>query len=170
MMRPTTRAVLIFVSGIPLALFVVIYDPSLWPLSFNYGLLVLLAMGTDALLALLPRRLEISVAVPPRLYVGEQGAITVRLGSGAYRRRIRIEAIAEQRGEIEPPTIGAAELAPGSATRIALPVIPRRRGQVHLDGVWLRWYGPLSLVEFRRRLPLDRCIDVLPNVRNVHGT
>src|SRR5258705_308925 len=49
LIRPTARAVLIFVAGIPLALFVVIYDPSLWVLSFNYGLLVLLVAGTDAL-------------------------------------------------------------------------------------------------------------------------
>ena len=40
MIRPTARMVLIFVGGIPLALFVVIYDPALWPLSFNYGVLV----------------------------------------------------------------------------------------------------------------------------------
>ena len=43
MIRPTARMVLIFVGGIPLALFVVIYDPALWPLSFNYGVLVVLA-------------------------------------------------------------------------------------------------------------------------------
>ena len=43
MIRPTARMVLIFVAGVPLALFVVIYDPALWPLSFNYGVLVVLA-------------------------------------------------------------------------------------------------------------------------------
>jgi len=36
---PHARMVLIFVGGIPLALFVVIYDPALWSLSFNYGVL-----------------------------------------------------------------------------------------------------------------------------------
>ena len=47
MIRPTSRAVLLYASGIPLALFIVIVDPSFWALSFNYGLLVLLVTGTD---------------------------------------------------------------------------------------------------------------------------
>jgi hypothetical protein len=52
MMRPTARMVLILAAGIPLALLVVIYSPALWPLSFNYGLLVLLVAASDFLLAL----------------------------------------------------------------------------------------------------------------------
>jgi uncharacterized protein (DUF58 family) len=34
----------------------------------------------------------------------------------------------------------------------------------------MRWRGPLSLVEFTLRIAVDHTIDVLPNVRGVHGT
>ena len=82
MIRPTGRAVLIFAGGIPLALFVVIYDPSLWVLSFNYGLLVALAAVTDVLLAFPPRLLKVKIVTPDKLYIGERGAVTLELADG----------------------------------------------------------------------------------------
>jgi hypothetical protein len=82
MPRPTPRAVLIFAAGIPLALFVVIYQPSWWVLSFNYGVLVVLAALTDLLLAFPPRLLNVKVVTPDRLYIGERGASTLTLAAG----------------------------------------------------------------------------------------
>ena len=70
MIRPTARMVLIFVGGIPLALFVVIYDPAYWPLSFNYAVLVVLAAASDLLLALQPRALAVRIATPDRVAIG----------------------------------------------------------------------------------------------------
>jgi uncharacterized protein (DUF58 family) len=169
MIRPTGRAVAIFVAGIPLALFIVIYDPRLWAISFNYGVLVLLTAGMDALLAFPPRLLDIDVAVPDSLYIGESGAVAVTIGAVRGRRATRFEAIADQRGEVEPAHIVAGELSGGHDARIALPVVPRRRGRIAVDCVWLRWRGPLGLVEFTRRIVVDRTIDVLPNARGIHG-
>jgi uncharacterized protein (DUF58 family) len=169
MIRPTSRTVLIFAGGIPLALLVVIYDPGLWLLSFNYGLLVLLAAGSDVLLAFPPRLLDIKIATPDKVYIGERGAITATIAATRWRRSTRFELIAEQRGEVEPAEIVAGELVPGQAAKIALPVDPRRRGKVDIDRIWLRWRGPLGLVEFTRRVAVGRSIDVLPNVRGVHS-
>ena len=36
----------------------------------------------------------------------------------------------------------------------------QRRGQMHVDAVWLRWRGPLGLVELTRRIEVGRAIDV----------
>jgi len=167
MIRPTPRAVLIFAAGIPLALFVVIYQPTWWVLSFNYGVLVVLAAMTDLLLAFPPRLLNVKVVTPDRLYIGERGATTVMLAAARFRRSTRFEVLAEQQGDIDPSDIVAGELPPGRDAKIALPLVPRRRGQVKVVAVWLRWRGPLGLVEFTRRITVDRTIDVLPNVRGV---
>jgi uncharacterized protein (DUF58 family) len=169
MIRPTGRTVLIFAGGIPLALFVVIYDPGLWLLSFNYGLLVVLAAGTDMLLAFPPRLLDIRIATPDKVYIGERGAVTATIAAARWRRSTRCELVAEQRGDVEPAVIVAGELIPGQAAKIALPVEPRRRGKVDIDRIWVRWRGPLGLVEFTRRIAVGRSIDVLPNVRGVHS-
>jgi uncharacterized protein (DUF58 family) len=170
MTRPTLRAVLIFAAGIPLALLIVIYDPKIWPLSFNYGVLVLIVTASDLALAFPPRLLNVKVATPDRLYIGERGATTITIPAAGFRRATRFEAIAEQRGDIEPSEVVAGELAPGAEAKIALPLVPHRRGRVNIDQVWVRWRGPLSLVEFTRRIAVNRTIDVLPNVRGVHGT
>jgi uncharacterized protein (DUF58 family) len=169
MIRPTGRAVFAFVCGIPLALIVAIYNPDLWVVSFAYAALVLLAGVTDASLAFPPRLLDLKIAVPDHVSIGEQGAITATIAATRWRRATTFELIADQRGEVEPSTLVTGVLAPGDAARLALPVVPRRRGQVHVDRVWVRWRGPLGLVEFVREQPLDRVIDVLPNVRGVHG-
>src|SRR5262245_62498270 len=169
MIRPTGRAVLAFVCGIPLALIVAIYSPSLWVVSFAYGAFVLLAAFTDALLAFPPRLLDLKLSGPDHIPIGEQGAIVATIAATRWRRTTTFELIADQRGEVEPSAIVAGALAAGEAARLALPVVPRRRGQVHVDRVWVRWRGPLGLVEFVRQINLDRVIDVLPNVRGVHG-
>jgi uncharacterized protein (DUF58 family) len=169
MIRPTGRAVLAFVCGIPLALIVAIYDPSLWVVSFAYGALVLLAGVTDGSLAFPSRLFDLKLNVPDHLSIGEEGAITATIAATRWRRATTFEFIADQRGEVEPPTIVSGVLLPGEPARVPLPVVPRRRGQVRIDRVWVRWLGPLGLVEFVRQIPVDRVIDVLPNVRGVHG-
>ena len=142
MIRPTLPAVLLFSGGVPLALFIVIADPNLWALSFDYGLLVLIVGASDFALACPSRSLSIKVAVPDRLYIGERGATEVKLAAGGFRRAVRFAAIAEQRGDLEPSEIFAGEIVPGAEARLALPVVPRRRGRVFVDRIWLR----LSLI------------------------
>ncbi len=170
MIRPTPRALLIFAAGIPLTLLIVVYNPGLWALSFDYALLVLIVGASDLALACHWRRLTVNITAPDRLFIGEQGATTLSISTGGFRRSIRFEAISEQQGDVEPSEIVSGTVLPGSDGRIALPIIPQRRGRVHVDQIWLRWRGPLSLVEFIRRVPVDRTIEVVPNVRGVHGT
>jgi uncharacterized protein (DUF58 family) len=170
MIRPTPRAVLLFVCGIPLTLIAVIYSPNLWPLSISYGVLVLLIAASDLGLALPPRLLEIDISMPDKLYIGERGAVIAEVAAPRYRRSVGFEVIAEQRGEVERSDVVSTRLAAGEKARIALPVVPRRRGRVQVERVWIRWRGPLGLVEFIRKIPVDRTIDVLPNVRGVHGS
>jgi uncharacterized protein (DUF58 family) len=170
MIRPTLRGVLVFAGGIPLALLIVSADSSLWALSFDYGLLALLVGASDLALACRWRSLKVNVATPSRLYIGERGATALSITAGRFRRVVRFQAIAEQRGELEPSEVVAGEIAPGGEARIALPIAPRRRGRITVDQIWFRWRGPLSLVEFIRRIPVNHTVDVVPNVRGVHGT
>lgn len=169
MIRPTRRAVLIFAVGIPLSLFIVIYDAALWPLCFNYGVLVLFALLVDALLALPPRRLALRVDMPEKLYIGERGAVLVTIPAAARRRATLLELLSEQRGELDPPGIAAVEVEPGREARVEMPLVPRRRGRIWVDRLWARWLGPLSLVERIKTFPVDRSVDVVPNVRGVQS-
>jgi len=170
MIRPTARAVVLFAGGIPLALLVVIVEPGWWGLTFDYGALALVVIATDALLAFSPRLLDVKVALPDRLYIGEHGAVALTFAATRYQRTVRFDVLAEQRGELEAAQVAVAELVPAHAANVALKLVPLRRGRVHVDQIWLRWRGPLGLVEHVRRIAVNRTIDVLPNVRGVHGT
>jgi uncharacterized protein (DUF58 family) len=128
-----------------------------------------LAGVTDASLAFPSRLLDLKIAVPDHVAIGERGAITATIAATRWRHSTAFQLIADLRGEVEPSTLESGVLPPGEPARVVLPVVPRRRGQVHVDRVWVRWRGPLGLVELVRERPLDRVIDVLPNVRGVHG-
>ena len=170
MIRPTLRALLIFAAGVPLALLIVVLNPGLWALSFDYALLVLIVGVSDFALACPWHRLNIRTSAPDRLYIGEQGATTLWISTGGFRRPIRFDAIVEQHGDVAPSEIVSGAAPPGGDARIALPIDPRRRGRVTVDQIWLRWRGPLALIEFVRRVPVGRTVEVVPNVRGVHGT
>src|SRR5262249_43555119 len=86
-----------------------------------------------------------------------------------HQRVVRFDALAEQCGELEAADIVPVELAPGRAVRGALKLVPLRRGSVHVERIWLRWRGPLGVVEDVRRIPAEWTIDVLTNVRGVRG-
>src|SRR5437660_7582491 len=130
-MRPTRRAVLLFACGIPLALLVVVYDAGLWALSFDFSVLVLIAIASDALRSFPSRLLDVKVTSPDRLFIGEQGAIAIAIGATRYRRGVRFQLLAEHQGDLDPPELVEVEVAPGQGARATLPLVPRRRGKVH---------------------------------------
>ena len=169
MTRPTRRAVLSFALGFPLALLLLIYDATLWPFSFDYGALVLLLLASDWALTPGSRALVIDVETPPRLRIGESGAVLASLSAPRLRRAMRVDMLLDQRGELDAPALVPAVLAADRAIKVPLPIVPRRRGKVEVDRLWLRWRGPLGLVERVRVVPIGRTIDVLPNVRGVAG-
>jgi uncharacterized protein (DUF58 family) len=164
--RPTRRAVLIFAAGVPLALLIVSVAPGAWMFTFDYGVLVLMAVAADALLALPGRRAQIDVAAPERIFLGETAGVTATIAGAP---RLRFELLLEQRGDVDPPAIVVATTVPGAAGRAILPLMPRRRGRVAIDRLWIRWHGPLRLAQFVRRMPVDRSIDVLPNISGVQS-
>ena len=169
MIGPTRRAVLAFAVGLPLALLLVIAQPALWAFSFDYGVVVLLVIATDALLAFPRRALDVGVTVPGRLYIGERGNVLAVIAATRHRRTTRFELLGEQRGEIDPAEIVACDVTGGSEARVALPIMPRRRGKVWIDRIWVRWRGPLGLVALTRKIAVERAIDVVPNVRGVQN-
>src|SRR5262247_3092208 len=123
MIRPTGRAILAFVCGIPLALIVAVYDPSLWVVSFAYGALVLLAAVTDASLAFPPRLLDLKLTVPDHIAIGDRGSVAAAIAATRWRRTTTFELIADLRGEVEPSSLVTGGLAAGEAARLALPVV-----------------------------------------------
>ena len=169
MIRPTPRAVMLFCAGLPVALFVLVHDAALWPLSFDACLLALLVIAIDGLISFSPRQLVIEVKAPARLPVGETGRATLTLSAPPLRRALEIEALIDMVGPADPALPNRISFA-GNASRYGLAVGARRRGVVTLQNLWLRWRGPLGLIERRVLRRLDLAIDILPSTRAPRGT
>src|SRR5262245_7948699 len=170
MIKPTPRAVVVFAAGVPVALLLVVYNPGLWAWSLNYGLFVLLAMATDWLLAFPSRRLRLDARAPASVQVGERGAVTVTIANIGRARTARFELLCERTPEADSQELVRAELAPGRDAQAEFALLPQRRGRIAIDAIWVRWRGPLGLMEFVRRVSVDLSVDVVPNVRSVRSS
>ena len=167
MIRPTTRAVLLFGATVPVALALLIADRALWPIALDLGLFVLALIGLDALLCPRPSQLALTVEAPPRLLIGSEGALVATIALEKSSHPVVIEALAEQTGEAEPPQLARLEARPGAAGSVALPIRPLRRGRIAIEALWLRWRGPLGLALRSQRRPLGLGVDVVPDIRGV---
>ncbi len=168
MIRPTPRAVGLFSVGIPIAFLMIVYNRSLWIASIAYSLLALMLIAADALMMLQRRRVDVAVAEPRRLPVGDHGSVRVALSLPPRTRRTPFTLVLEQSGEAELP-VRARATSEGGHVAVDLPVRSERRGTIGLDALWLRWRGPLGLVEQRWRKALDLTVDVVPIIRGLRG-
>jgi uncharacterized protein (DUF58 family) len=168
-MNPTSRAVLIFAVGAPLAVMLVVAKPALWALAVAYGLIVLTALAIDALLGAPLRGIAISAHIPPSAAIGENVALAFDFAGRQMGRRVQLDLLLERRGALEPSKGEAITLDDAGAARASLGLRPLRRGQIHVDALWVSWRGPLGLARFVRRKALDAVIDILPNVRGVQS-
>jgi uncharacterized protein (DUF58 family) len=80
-----------------------------------------------------------------------------------------VRVLADLDPDLEPqPEAAFAFDAEGTATG-EVPLVPRRRGRRAATALWLRWTGPLGLVERRKRVALDVHVAVTPDVRPVRA-
>jgi uncharacterized protein (DUF58 family) len=169
MMRPTPKAAILFGASIPPALLAVTLFPESWHLSLYLPVVVLAFMAADLSMVLPWGRLFSEWQVPPMLFIGEKGRVRLSLFADGYSRQVLVEALPELTGEVEEP-LPARGMLVNSRLELELCFTPRRRGQIRLEAVWLRWRGPLGLVELRRRRLSGLKTEVLPDIRAIHET
>lgn len=167
MIRPTAKAALLFALSIPLAVLVVTLWPRAWFTALYPPIVVLAFLGADAVTVLSPRRLKAEIKTPKRLHVGQVGEAELSLAAPGHNRSQAIDALLELDGEIELPQPTYGLMKNGELT-LKPRLAPTRRGRAMVVAVWLRWRGPLGLVEARRRDEQGHSIDVIPDVRGIH--
>lgn len=135
---------------------------SAWAVAGGWMLLCLVLMVVDLALAADPRRVEITRTHPERALRGEPvaGELRVRnLGTRLLRARVR---------DAWQPTAGApAErlrftVPPGERRAAALPLLPRRRGELRSAFVAVRAAGPLGVAGRQATVDAPGRIRVLP--------
>lgn len=165
MIAPTPRAVWLMVLGAPVMLAIAVLAPGLWVVSAGWVAGIGGLMLVDAMISARLRALEVTVDPPPLLYINEEDTadvmITFSEGPLPSRMELRIDTGPKLRDE---PAIGLRGFD-GRSRPHQWPLRPLRRGDAHLDTLWLRWQGPLGLVEKRLQQKLDLTVPITPNTR-----
>jgi len=166
MIRPTLRAVAIFAAGIPLAFGILLADAESWPYAIAYLFLACFALLTDTALSLSPHRLNVQVKLPQVLYIGQPDDFLVHLQSDTDHRAT-IELLCDVDANLEQPQRLLAPLNAAGEAMVPFSLRARRRGKARVEQLWLRWPGPLGLVNRLRVVPVDGEIPVTPNTKAV---
>lgn len=154
-------AVALAVGVIPLVLAGLAGYPAYAVLGAWIGLCVLL-VALDLALAASPRAVTVSRRVPRRARIGEPVTVSVAIHNHGSRTLHAVIRDAWQ------PTAGAPterqhlRIAAGERGRVAIPLLPRRRGELVSEFVMIRSRGPLGLAGRQARHPSRGAIRVLP--------
>ncbi|MBL8842010.1 MAG: DUF58 domain-containing protein [Planctomycetes bacterium] len=169
MIQPTRRALLLLTALFPLALLPALFDGR-GRGGWAAGIVAFaLALAVDLLQSRRARGFSLTVELPPQLFVGDPDPIEVTVTTAAAGAPAGIALRLEASEEIEaPPTVQLRFDGEGSA-HATLRLAPRRRGVATLREAWLRWSGPLGLIERSARHPLAREIAIVPDVRAVRA-
>jgi uncharacterized protein (DUF58 family) len=164
---PTKRAAILFSFSAPLALLVASVWRDFWYASLCYPSALLALMAVDIVSALPLRLVSIDLRAPGLLYVGREETALLEVKAEGFGRPAEVWCLLEQTGDADQPVLVSGTVR-GAGAVLSLPIVPRRRGRFAIDAVWLRWRGPLGLVETRTRQPVGRVIDVLPDIKRIH--
>ena len=164
MIRPTRAAVLAFAALLPIPWLLLIFRPGLWPFAFDASALVLIVVATDAALAYPRRRLHLELTAPEAGFVGEPLAATVALATGTRRPPAHFELALDVSGDAQPSLARDVYALGGRTSRLAVKIVPQRRGILRIDAAWVRWRGPFGLVEQTRTFALDRSAKIFPSI------
>jgi uncharacterized protein (DUF58 family) len=163
MIRPTRRTLLLALCGCPVAVLPALCGGGWWIAWVAFTALSVLALGLDR--ALLPATPTLALELPEVLFLGDAEPLRLHLASAAPRSH-RVEVVVDVSGELEPPAAVQARCGGGETAALLVPLRPRRRGTVAIERLWLRWPGPLGLLQrtsvHGRRQRLQVVTDVRP--------
>ncbi|HMN54185.1 MAG TPA: DUF58 domain-containing protein [Sphingopyxis sp.] len=166
---PTRRAIYLLLLGAPVALALGLIRPTLWIVAPAWIALILIGLLLDAMLGASPRRLALTAEAPHQAGVGDPFDLRLVATGSAVPRRAEMALALDERfapgGRLAGEMLRANDA--GDALVRTVPLAASRRGQAHLEALWIRWAGPFGLVWKQRRFALGRSIAVVPSLRAV---
>jgi uncharacterized protein (DUF58 family) len=164
-MAPTRRFLAGLGAGLPLAVLPALLGPG-WLAAWSaYLALLAVAVLFDALSIPSPRRLERTLTAPEQVVVGGDVVLRLGLAGRAWRSGARIEALLELSPELRAPSPQAGRLEPGGDLAFTFASAALRRGTGRVERLWMRWRGPLGLVERVVEERREERVAVTPDLR-----
>jgi uncharacterized protein (DUF58 family) len=167
MIAPTRRGVAALIAALPLALLPALVSARLWPVWAAAMGASLGALAMEWLLGRASEALRVEVRTPDALYIGERGALIMKL-PGAWARATAIEILCDFDPLLAPQGPVRASAGP-NATGVPISLVPVQRGVTTVQAVWLRWRSPFGLLQWTARQSLLLPVPILPNLHAVRG-
>lgn len=167
-MHPTRRALAIAALGTALAVFPIAVSPDLWILWLGAWTALFIALLVDLLRLPALADLELRSELPATIYMGEASLLRLHLAWAEVpvERPVEVELLLSFEGPLAVPPVAPHRLS-ARPTAVSIPITPRRRGRTRLEGLWLRWSGPLGLMQRSGFVPIAKDVDATPNLRAV---
>lgn len=163
-MRPTPRCLLLFAGALPVAALPTLAGDALWPVwAALLGVLALLLVVELALLPS-PRAVHVHVDAPAVAYLGDDRTVDVTVAAAV---RLAVHVRLQWRGDIEPLPSARLDVTSAGPATVALPLVPNRRGVIHVERCHARWTGPLGLLWCEVVQPLRQQVRIAANVQAV---
>ncbi|MFN0207970.1 MAG: DUF58 domain-containing protein [Planctomycetota bacterium] len=167
MFLPTTRAVLLQLALLPVALVPLIWNSHYWPLWLAASLSATMIILADGLFILQANPAEIEFRGAETLWIGEQDQTLTFILRSLAKRKLIMDVNLYFDEKLQPVPPFQLAMPPFSALAIEIPVIPKRRGVARVESVWLRWHGPLRLTSRSARVLSKKKINIIPNINAV---
>lgn len=167
MIVPTRRAVLLLAASFPLALLPALLEARAWPVWAAALGATVAALAAELLLGLPPRAVGLEARVPEALHVGERDVLALEV-TARWPRSVAFELVCDFDELLAVQPASRVRAGPRPEV-VSVPLVPLRRGTAVLRAAWLRWKGPLGLLQWTEQRPLERTVPILPNVRAVRG-
>ncbi len=166
--HPTRRTLAAAALGTALAVIPVAISPDLWVIWIAAWAAFFGALLVDVLRLPALADLEARLEVPTAIFMGEESTLSLHLrwNDVSDLKPIGVELMVSVEGHMTPPPPVTRALS-SKPTVLELPLRATRRGRSRIEGVWLRWSGPLGLMQRTGVIPFERDVDATPNLRAV---
>jgi uncharacterized protein (DUF58 family) len=167
MVRPTARLVALAAAAPLLGIGLALIDPGLWIGALAYMLVVGGLTALDMGAGLLPRHVRIEAKAPSHLYIGDPNHLDVSVLADGRGAGTVIDVLLDVDEKLHIPPPQQVRLNEGGLAKAAIPIDPKRRGEMALEQVWLRWRGKFGLCWHHRRETLGLSVPAIPNIAGV---
>jgi uncharacterized protein (DUF58 family) len=168
-MRPTSRCIILLVTGVPAALLPVLLSTRLWVAWAAYATAALFLIGSDMILAGPGRHPVLELALPPTLYIGGTAQLRITVAVPGWPSPAFAGITCDVHEPLRPVSELRVPLKSGSGVGV-FALTAARRGTGRIAAVWVRWSGPLGLIRRQLRLSRRDELPVVPDVRTVRRT
>ena len=166
MIYPTARAVILAALGAPAALLVALVAPDGWALAGAWLALLLVMILIDALVGPGRAAARLSLETPGTTGMATLGRMAVRVGfDGAAPRAAELAVEPDARLIARPDRLWMSVVGGRADAEVAL--VPLRRGEGEIVGLWLRWRGTFGLVWKQVRETPARRVAITPDIHGV---